>query len=74
MTEHIAHSGTWGIALIVIVVASWFLYRYLGPKTWKEWASDYNLNLRKWKQIVSARYFRFGTRDWIPCLLPEMEP
>ena len=38
MKEHIAHSGAWGIALIVIVVASWFLYRYLAPKTWKEWA------------------------------------
>ena len=38
MNEHIAHSGTWGIALIVIVLASWFLYRYLAPKTWREWA------------------------------------
>ncbi len=26
MKEHIAHSGAWGLALIVIVVASWFLY------------------------------------------------
>lgn len=39
MTEHIAHSGAWGLALIIIVVASWLLYRYLAPKTWKEWAS-----------------------------------
>lgn len=39
MTDHIAHSGAWGIALIVIVVVSWFLYRYLAPRTWKEWAS-----------------------------------
>ncbi len=39
MKEHIAHSGAWGLALIAIVVASWFLYRYLAPKTWKEWAS-----------------------------------
>jgi len=39
MKEHIAHSGAWGITLIVIAVASWFLYRYLAPKTWKEWAS-----------------------------------
>jgi protein-S-isoprenylcysteine O-methyltransferase Ste14 len=39
MKEHIAHSGAWGLALIVIVVVSWFLYRYLAPKTWKEWAS-----------------------------------
>ena len=38
MNEHIAHSGAWGIALIVIVLVSWFLYRYLAPKTWKEWA------------------------------------
>jgi protein-S-isoprenylcysteine O-methyltransferase Ste14 len=38
MKEHIAHSGAWGLALIMIVVASWFLYRYLAPKTWKEWA------------------------------------
>ncbi|MDW7709682.1 MAG: hypothetical protein SCH98_04345 [Deferrisomatales bacterium] len=39
MNEHIAHSGAWGIALIVIVIASWVLYRYLAPKTWREWAS-----------------------------------
>ncbi len=39
MTDHIAHSGAWGIALIVIVVVSWVLYRYLAPRTWKEWAS-----------------------------------
>jgi len=39
MTELISHTGAWAIALIVIVVVSWFLYRYLAPKTWKEWAS-----------------------------------
>ena len=39
MKEHIAHSGAWGIALIMIVVASWVLYRYIAPKTWREWAS-----------------------------------
>ena len=38
MKEHIAHSGAWGIALTVIMFASWFLYRYLAPKTWREWA------------------------------------
>ena len=30
MNEPIAHSGTWGIALIVIVLASWLLYRQEG--------------------------------------------
>jgi hypothetical protein len=33
MTEHIAHIGAWRIALIVIMVASWLLYRYLAPMT-----------------------------------------
>lgn len=39
MEENIAHSGAWGLAAIMIVVASWILYRYLAPKTWREWAS-----------------------------------
>jgi protein-S-isoprenylcysteine O-methyltransferase Ste14 len=39
MNETIAHTGVWGIAAIMIVVASWFFYRYLAPKTWREWAS-----------------------------------
>jgi protein-S-isoprenylcysteine O-methyltransferase Ste14 len=38
MERGIEHSGAWGIALIVIVIASWLLYRYLAPKTWREWA------------------------------------
>ena len=31
------HVGTWGLAAIVIVIASWIMYRYLTPDTWKEW-------------------------------------
>lgn len=38
MERGFEHSGAWVIALIVIVIASWFLYRYLAPKTWREWA------------------------------------
>lgn len=33
-----AHSGAWGLAIIMIVIASWLLYRYMAPKTWREWA------------------------------------
>ena len=33
-----AHSGAWGLALIMGVAASWFLYRCLAPKSWREWA------------------------------------
>jgi len=39
MTQEIAHSGAWGIAAIVVVLVSWVLYRYLAPRTWREWAS-----------------------------------
>lgn len=31
------HVGAWGLAVIVIVVVSWMLYRYLAPQSWKEW-------------------------------------
>lgn len=31
------HVGAWGLAVIVIVVVSWLLYRYLAPQSWKEW-------------------------------------
>jgi len=39
LKEEFVHSGTWGLAVIMIVLASWILYRYLAPKTWREWAS-----------------------------------
>ncbi len=38
MEQNIAHSGAWPLAIIMIVVISWLLYRYLAPKTWREWA------------------------------------
>ncbi|MCB2141332.1 isoprenylcysteine carboxylmethyltransferase family protein [bacterium] len=38
MDGHIAHSGAWGLAIIVIVIVSWLLYRYLAPRNWREWA------------------------------------
>jgi hypothetical protein len=31
------HVGFWGMAVIVIVIASWLMYRYLAPQSWKEW-------------------------------------
>jgi methanethiol S-methyltransferase len=32
------HIGLWGLAAIVIVVVSWLFYRYLAPRTWKDWS------------------------------------
>jgi protein-S-isoprenylcysteine O-methyltransferase Ste14 len=31
------HVGMWGLAVIVIVIVSWLMYRYLAPDDWKEW-------------------------------------
>ncbi|ERJ19844.1 delta14-sterol reductase protein [Salinisphaera shabanensis E1L3A] len=38
MNESFNHAGAWGIALIVIVLISWFFYRYFAPQNWREWA------------------------------------
>lgn len=38
MNESISHTGAWGLAIIVIVLISWFFYRYFAPQNWREWA------------------------------------
>ena len=30
-------AGKWGLGVIVVLAASWFFYRYIAPKTWREW-------------------------------------
>lgn len=30
--------GTWGLTAVMVVIVSWVLYRYLAPKSWKEWS------------------------------------
>ncbi|MDR8391475.1 isoprenylcysteine carboxylmethyltransferase family protein [Aliifodinibius sp. S!AR15-10] len=37
MERGIEHSGAWVVAIFVIVIASWLLYKYMAPKTWREW-------------------------------------
>lgn len=37
MNEPIAHSGVWALVLIIIVITTWILYKYLAPETWREW-------------------------------------
>jgi protein-S-isoprenylcysteine O-methyltransferase Ste14 len=32
------HVGVWSMAVIVTVIASWLMYRYLAPQSWKEWS------------------------------------
>lgn len=32
------HYGHWGLVVVIVVIASWMLYRYAAPKSWREWA------------------------------------
>ena len=32
------HYGNWAVVVMVVVFASWLLYRYVAPSSWKEWA------------------------------------
>ncbi len=29
--------GTWGLAIIMMLIGFWIVYRYVAPKGWKEW-------------------------------------
>lgn len=31
-------NGMWGLAAFMIVIVSWFFYRYVAPKGWREWS------------------------------------
>ena len=30
--------GIWGLTAVMVVIASWILYRYVAPKGWREWS------------------------------------
>lgn len=32
-----SNAGSWGLGVIIVLAASWFLYRYIAPKSWREW-------------------------------------
>ncbi len=36
MDSSFHHAGAWGIAIIVIVLVSWFFYRHFAPRSWRE--------------------------------------
>jgi len=38
MTEFAEHYNHWTTVVLMVVIASWLLYRYVAPASWKEWA------------------------------------
>ncbi|VWC92226.1 isoprenylcysteine carboxyl methyltransferase [Burkholderia contaminans] len=39
MEAELEQPWIWPLAAVMIVVASWFLYRFFAPRSWREWAS-----------------------------------
>ncbi len=37
MTGFAEHYGHWGLVAIMVLVASWILYRFAAPKGWRQW-------------------------------------
>ncbi len=37
MNAHVNNETLWGAAIVTIVIVSWLFYRYLAPKSWREW-------------------------------------
>ncbi len=38
MNGFAAHYGHWGLVAIMVLLASWILYRFAAPKGWRQWA------------------------------------
>ena len=38
MSDATAQTGYWELSLIMVVIASWILYRYVAPRGWREWS------------------------------------
>lgn len=38
MSDFITHTGTWFLAILMIIIVSWVFYRYFAPRSWHEWA------------------------------------
>ena len=37
METELTLGGMWGFTLLMVIIASWILYRYVAPRNWKEW-------------------------------------
>lgn len=37
MSDFTMHYGHWGWVLIMVLVASWILYRFVAPHSWRDW-------------------------------------
>jgi len=38
MENNAPAGGAWGVTAVMVIIASWVLYRYLAPKGWREWS------------------------------------
>ena len=38
MTTGAPPGGIWGLTVVMVIIVSWILYRYVAPQGWKEWS------------------------------------
>ena len=38
MQHDVSAGGTWEFTAVMVIIASWILYRYVAPQCWREWA------------------------------------
>ncbi|MFQ5968709.1 MAG: methyltransferase family protein [Acidimicrobiia bacterium] len=38
MSDPLAQTGYWELSAIMVVIASWLVYRYVAPRGWREWS------------------------------------
>lgn len=37
MSDFTMHYGHWGWVLVMVLIASWVLYRFVAPRSWRDW-------------------------------------
>jgi protein-S-isoprenylcysteine O-methyltransferase Ste14 len=37
MNDFTMHYGHWGWVLVMVLIASWLLYRFVAPRSWRDW-------------------------------------
>lgn len=37
MSDFTMHYGHWGWVLVMVLIASWLLYRFVAPRSWRDW-------------------------------------
>lgn len=57
--------GFWELSIIMVVIASWILYRYVAPKGWREWTRAGLVQAFIIALYAEMYGFPLTTTDWL---------